>query len=151
MKIRMTLILFIMSTVVYAQKAPSMSWLVGVWKITTDRGTIVERWIQLNDSTLNGINYFVKAAGDSSLQETLELSYRKGQWVYSSRVKGQNNNQTISFTVTFVRGTEFISENPAHDFPQRIAYRRIKNNLFASIEGKRNGRLGKQNFDFVLE
>lgn len=128
-----------------------MSWLVGVWKITTDRGTIVERWIQLNDSTLNGINYFVKAAGDSSLQETLELSYRKGQWVYSSRVKGQNNNQTISFTVTFVRGTEFISENPAHDFPQRIAYRRIKNNLFASIEGKRNGRLGKQNFDFVLE
>jgi hypothetical protein len=57
----------------------------------------------------------------------------------------------VKFKVIFLKATEFICENPAHDFPQRIAYRRIKQQLFASTEGKKNGRYNKQNFDFSLE
>jgi hypothetical protein len=45
---------------------------------------------------------------------------------------------------------EFICENPSHDFPQRIAYRRIENDLFASIEGRKNNKYSKQNYDFKL-
>ncbi|NBP69944.1 MAG: hypothetical protein EBU52_14495 [Cytophagia bacterium] len=40
---------------------------------------------------------------------------------------------------------------PTHDFPQRIAYRRVKNQLYASIEGLKKGKYQKQNFDFILE
>lgn len=131
------------------QNTNGFIWMTGKWKIETGRGTIVEMWKLTNDSTLNGRSLFVKTQGDSTLQESMELSLRRGQWTFTSTVQGQNNNQPVSFKVIFARATEFISENPEHDFPQRIAYRRIKNNLFASIEGSRNGKYSKINFDFT--
>lgn len=135
----------------YAQKADAVKWLVGVWKINTGQGVVVEKWKLVNDSTLIGKSVFVKAPGDSALQESLEMSLRKGEWTYTSTVQGQNNNKPVGFKVIFLKGTEFISENPTHDFPQRIAYRRIKNMIYASIEGKNNGRFSKRNFDFIGE
>ena len=139
-----------MSTTLWAQKSATPVWLVGTWKINTGNGVIVEQWKQVNDSTLQGKSMFVKAAGDSALQESLELSFRNGVWNYISTVVGQNKGLPVAFKVIYLGRTEFISENPAHDFPQRIAYRRIKNNLFASIEGNRKGKYSKQNFDFEL-
>lgn len=141
----------LLSTALIAQKNSTPTWLAGTWKINTGNGSIVEQWKVLNDSTLQGKSMFVKTAGDSALQETLVLSYRKGEWNYTSTVVGQNNNLPVSFKIIFMGRTEFISENKTHDFPQRISYRRIKNNLFASIEGARNGKYTKQNFDFVSE
>lgn len=135
----------------YAQKKNNFEWLAGTWKIATPNGSVVEQWKSLNDSTLAGKSYFVKSTGDTIPQETIELRFRKGQWVYVPTVNGQNNNQPTIFSVTFTGREEFISTNPAHDFPQRIAYRRIKNQLFASIEGTRKGKYAKQNFDFLLE
>jgi Domain of unknown function (DUF6265) len=135
----------------HAQRNEGMKWLVGTWRINTSQGYLVERWQQINDSTLMGRSFFVKTANDSLLQETLELKLRKGEWSYISTVQGQNNNLPVVFKVIFTRGSEFISENSAHDFPQRIAYRRIKNQLFASIEGRKNGRYSKQNFDFTSD
>jgi hypothetical protein len=133
----------------YAQGTDVMKWMVGTWKINTGKGYVVEKWRAINDSTLSGKSFFVKAAGDSVVQESLELVLRKGQWTYISTVNGQNNNQPVSFKIIFLRGSEFICENPQHDYPQRIAYRRMKDSLFASIEGKKNGRFNKSNFDFT--
>jgi Domain of unknown function (DUF6265) len=150
MKTLLPLLLFASITAT-AQKSEQMKWMVGTWKINTGNGIIVEQWQIANDSTLSGKSYFIKNNTDTIPQETIELSCRNGDWHYIPTVKNQNNNQPVAFKIIFLRGTEFISENPAHDFPQRIAYRRIKNQLFASIEGKRNGKYGKQNFDFVTE
>lgn len=141
----------LVSTTLWAQQSATPAWLVGTWKINTGNGFIVEQWKQVNDSTLQGKSMFVKAAGDSALQESLELSFRKGVWNYISTVVGQNQGLPVAFKLIYLGRSEFISENPAHDFPQRIAYRRVKNNLFASIEGKRKGKYNKQNFDFVKE
>lgn len=134
-----------------AQKADQLKWLLGTWKINTGNGYMVERWKQTNDSTFSGTSMFVKASGDSVTQETIELSLRKGEWSYIPTVANQNNGQPVKFHVIFIGRAEFVCENPGHDFPQRIAYRRIKNALHASIEGKRNGKYSKQNFDFTNE
>jgi len=125
--------------------------MAGTWKINTGSGSIVEQWHIANDSTLSGKSSFVKNGTDTIPQETIELAFRNGDWYYIPTVKNQNNSQPVSFKVILLKGSEFISENPAHDFPQRIAYRRIKNQLFASIEGRRNGKYSKQNFDFITE
>ncbi len=135
----------------FAQKSEAMKWITGTWKINAGSGMIIEQWQIANDSTLTGKSFFVKSSTDTTPQETIELSFRTGDWYYIPAVKNQNNARPVSFKIIFLKGTEFISENPAHDFPQRIAYRRIKNLLFASIEGKRNGKYAKQNFDFVAE
>lgn len=134
-----------------SQKTDSMKWMIGVWKIATPGGTVVETWQIANDSTLVGKSDFVKSKTETIPQETMELAYRDGSWYFISTVQNQNNGQPVRFKVIFAKGTEFISENPTHDFPQRIAYRRIKQNLFASIEGTKGSRFSKQNFDFVGE
>jgi len=141
----------IFSVISYGQRTTAVQWMIGTWKINTPQGTIVEIWQAKDDSTLHGRSLFVKTTGDSIPQETIELGYRNGDWYYSPTVMNQNGGNTVPFKVIFMRGTEFVSENPTHDFPQRIAYRRIKQNMYASIEGKRNGKYGKQNFDFTTE
>ncbi len=126
----------------------ALKWIVGTWKISNGSTQIIEQWQQSNDSTFIGKSYFVKNNTDTIPQETIELAYRNGNWFYIPTVTNQNNRQPVSFQLIFIRGTEFVSENAAHDFPQRIAYRRTGNQLFASIEGRKNGKYSKQNFDF---
>ena len=133
----------------YSQKAEELRWLVDTWTIDTGQGLVVEKWQILNDSTLSGSSVFVKTGKDTIPQELLELSHRKGQWTYISTVQGQNNNQPVPFKMIFLKDTEFICENPTHDFPQRVSYRRIRRELFASIEGRKNGKFRKENFDFI--
>lgn len=141
----------LISALANSQKATQFSWLVGKWKMNAGSGYVIEQWKQLNDSTFRGKSLFVKAPGDSMLQESIELSFRKGEWSYNPTVVDQNNRQPVKFQVIFIGKGEFICENPVHDFPQRIAYRRIKNSLFASIEGTRNGKYAKVNFDFLID
>ncbi|WP_353550472.1 DUF6265 family protein [Sediminibacterium sp. KACHI17] len=152
MKKSTILILLLMGSIIsYGQNNSAVQWMIGTWKISTPQGTILEIWQTKNDSTLQGRSLFVKSNGDSIPQETIELAYRKGDWYYSPTVMNQNDGNAVPFKIIFMRGTEFISENPTHDFPQRIAYRRIKQHMYASIEGKRNGKYSKQNFDFTNE
>jgi hypothetical protein len=134
-----------------AQKTEQVKWMIGTWKINAGNNVIIEQWQLANDSTLTGKSIFIKNGTDTIPQESLELAYRKGDWYYISTVNGQNNSKPVPFKIIFLKGTEFISENPAHDFPQRIAYRRLKNQIFASIEGRNNGKYSKQNFDFSVE
>lgn len=144
-------IISILPIVVNAQKADQLKWLVGTWKINTGNGYVVEQWKQKNDSTFSGKSMFVKAVGDSAIQETIELVFRNGSWSYNPRVANQNDGKAVQFSILFMSRAEFISENLNHDFPQRIAYRRVKNMLFASIEGRQKGKYVKQNFDFTNE
>ncbi len=151
MKNQLALVLIFTLFVGKTAAQQSLAWLEGAWTIETGRGQIVETWKIQNDSTLVGDSKFVKPNGEAAVQETLEMTKRNGEWVYISTVQGQNNNQPVSFKVFFARGSEFIAENTDHDFPQRIAYRRVGDRIFASIEGRKNGGYNKQNFDFVKQ
>lgn len=135
----------------FAQKSAQMQWMEGTWKMNAGNNVIVEKWHVVHDSLLIGNSVFIKNGKDTIPQESIQLAYRNGDWYYIPIARGQNNDQPVSFKVIFLKGTEFISENPVHDFPQRIAYRRIRNQLFASIEGRNGNKYGKQNFDFSAE
>lgn len=144
------LLLVITCTTGDAQKITPVQWIIGTWKIQTPQGMLLERWQVKDDSTLQSRSYFVKANGDSVEQEVIQIALRHGDWYYIPTVANQNDGKPVRFKMIYLKGTEFISENPEHDFPQRIAYRRIRQSLFASIEGKRDGRYNKQNFDFNI-
>lgn len=134
----------------FAQKSDALKWVCGTWVLKTSRGDMVEKWVAINDSTFRGKSMMVKAPGDSTAQETIELQWRNKVWLYVPTVQGQNNNRPVVFPIIFLGREEFIAQNPNHDFPQRIAYRRVKSQLFASIEASRNGKYSKINFDFTL-
>lgn len=145
-----TILLLIFNTQVsFGQPSEAFRWLEGTWKMDVGSGLIVESWKIINDSTLQGKSVFVKASNDTILQESLDLVFRNGAWNYISTVQGQNDNQPVKFKVAYLKGADFICENPQHDFPQRIAYIRISaNQILASIEGLNKGKYSKQNFLF---
>jgi hypothetical protein len=154
MNLKLKLILGILILLVLkinAQKSEQLKWMIGSWKINTGNGIILEEWKIKDDSTFIGTSVFIKKGVDTIPQESIELSFRNGDWFYTPTVASQNNAQAIPFRVIFIKGTEFISENPEHDFPQRISYRRINTQLFASIEGRKNAKFAKMNFDFSSE
>jgi len=133
--------------VTFSQISNSLKWLEGSWKIETGKGTVIENWKIKNDSTVSGQSMFV-AGKDTMPQEKIELAYRSGHWYYHPILEGQTESNSVKFKVIFSIGSEFISENPEHDFPQRISYRRVGDWVFASIEGKNGGKYLKENFDF---
>lgn len=133
-----------------AQEKVNFDWLLGYWKVNTSKGSIIENWKKQNDSLYIGFSGFVKNK-DTIPEEKVELKKINSDWFYIPTTLNQNNGNPVSFKIIFHKNKEFICENPTHDFPQRINYRRFNKNLFASIEGKVKGIFKKVNYDYQQE
>ncbi len=101
-----------------------MSRLVGDWTDEqTEPGAVVhERWRSSSDGAYTGIG-FVMAGLDTVFIEYLRISADSmGRIAYRVRVPSQNAGDEVDFTLTSCVGDSMVFENPAHDFPTRIAY-----------------------------
>ena len=113
-------------------------WIVGSWKTSLPKGFIIETWSYKNDSTLKSTSHIIKPNGDSMLQETVNLEYKKGISNYVVTAADQNDNLPVSFKLIKYQNKKLIFENPQHDFPQRITYKLVsKNKMLAWIDNKR--------------
>lgn len=66
---------------------------------------------------------------------------------YIPIVKNQNDGMPVRFAAKTITATELIFENPQHDFPQIISYKRIgTDSLIAEISGIKNGQERMQSF-----
>ena len=79
--------------------------------------------------------------------EHLQIFERSGRAVYHAEPSGQ---KPADFEARVVSDTLVTFENLAHDFPQRVTYRRRgADTLVARIEGVRNGQLRGVDFPYV--
>ena len=77
--------------------------------------------------------------------EQVRLTWENNHLVYTAHPSGQAE---ASFTSIEVSDSGFVVDNPAHDFPQRIYYRRRgTDSLIARVEGP--GPSGPRGFDFA--
>ena len=88
------------------------------------------------------------AAGDSVSEfEFVRISERDGRLVYKAQPSGQATAEFISEEVS---DSSVTFANLAHDFPQRVRYRRRgTDSLLARIEGTRNGALRGIDFPYA--
>jgi hypothetical protein len=78
--------------------------------------------------------------------EHLRIELTKGIPTYVAHPSGQSE---AAFAAIAVSDTAVLFSNPAHDFPQRIEYRRItRDSLVARIEGAIGG--GVRGVDFPM-
>lgn len=109
------------------------NWLKGTWK-RVDKNSF-EVW-QIDGKILNGISYKVQNA-DTLHLESIILTQRDGAYFYVPDVAGQQ--LPVEFKITAFTKESFTAENPLHDFPKIIRYRRYSENgkslLEATIEG----------------
>jgi hypothetical protein len=116
--------------------APDVAWLTGCWDLDRGRRHVVEHWTAPEGGTLLGVSRTV-ADGKTVEYEFLLIRERDGALEYVAKPSGQPE---AIFVASRVTADEVLFENPQHDFPQRIRYKKQPDGgLAARIEGTLNG------------
>ena len=115
-------------------------WLIGTWENNMEQGRLSESWEKTNDSTFSGKSYFIKDL-DTLSDEAIVLTQKGSESFYITVVKGQNNEQPVTFKMTGSSAKEMVFENPKHDFPRKITYTQITtDSLVVEISGIEQGK-----------
>ncbi len=111
--------------------APLPAWLAGDWCNRSQGSQAEERWLAPAGELMLGLGRTV-ARGRKTEFEFLRIELQDGIPTYIAQPQGRPG---VAFTRTD-GGADWIRfENPAHDFPQRIEYRRDGERLHAEISG----------------
>ncbi|MFN7134261.1 MAG: DUF6265 family protein, partial [Myxococcales bacterium] len=126
-----------------AFRVAQLGWLAGTWQGETADGLMEEQWLPPRGGTMLATSRIT--SGDKTVfVEFVRLLERGGEVFYAVSI----GERTTEFRLVKLEGESAVFENPKHDFPQRILYRRKGNTLLARIEGTRDGRAAGE--DFVL-
>jgi hypothetical protein len=108
-------------------------WLLGTWQ--EDKKMSFEVWID-EGRFLSGSAYLMDHSGKKTITEEIKLIRKGKDFYYVPDVAGPQG--PIEFKITSFDNNSFIAENPDHDFPKRIAYKKMDERLEAIISGGRN-------------
>ena len=124
---------------------PDLDWLAGNWCGGEAGLTIEERWLAPRGGELLGLSR--TSQGERMVAfEFLRIVAVDGVPTYLAQPDGR---PPTAFART-TGGEDWVRfENPAHDFPQRIEYRRTAEGLHAEISGPGdNGETQRMRFDY---
>jgi hypothetical protein len=128
-------------------KLEKMNWLLGNWENEMPEGVLTETWTKKNDSTFSGTTYFIINKEDTVHSETIILKQLNDELVYRPTVKGQNNDEPVDFKLSFENENSFSFENPKHDYPQKIVYKKMnETSLVATISGMQQGKQSTESY-----
>lgn len=136
-------VLLLHAIIVQRPTVDQFAWLTGCWTMTRGESVVEEQWLKPLGGTLMGISRTVKG-GRTVEHEFLQIREVDGRIAYVAKPSGQAE---ATFPLKTFSDREVTFENPAHDFPQRIAYRRTAEGVTARVEGTRNGQT--RGIDFV--
>lgn len=115
----------------------NLAWLSGCWERTQGKRYVEEHWTKAAGGSMLGLSRTLND-GRTTQFEFLRIHEDKGEIFYTAKPSGQPE---ASFKLVSLKEREAIFENPTHNFPQRIIYRRPTDNaLAARIEGTLNGQ-----------
>jgi hypothetical protein len=125
-------------------KRRDLDYLVGTWKVKDKES--YEVWQKRSPDEYAGYAYRIKD-GQQRITETLSIQVVNGMITYRATVPDQNQGQTISFPLDPEIPDALSFENPEHDFPKKIKYRRLDENTIAvQVSGA-----DEQGFAYELE
>jgi hypothetical protein len=120
-----------------------LSWLYGCWGGKVNQRDFREQWMPLRGNQLIGLGS-TEFEGKLSSYEYLRIEQRADGIYYVAVPSGQKE---AAFKLVSAakderdKSSTFVFENPQHDFPQRISYRRgTEGWLYATVEGKVQGQ-----------
>jgi|GEM_PF-127635 len=115
----------------------SLAWMAGHWSGEAEGRVTEEVWMEPAGGIMPGLNRSFAPRGKASF-ENLRIVQSRKSIAYIANPGGSGETEFMlkesgEQSVTF--------ENPNHDFPQKIIYRRDGNTLTARIEGTIGGQL----------
>jgi Domain of unknown function (DUF6265) len=138
------MIMAAMMSSVLAATLGQVAWLQGCWQMTAGDRVVEEQWMAPRGGVMLSIGRTVR--GEKLVEyEWVMLSEQDGKLAYEAHPSGQ---QSAVFTAQTSSGTEVVFENPAHDYPQRVGYKRDGDALLAWIDGTVNGKSRRAEFPY---
>jgi hypothetical protein len=126
-----------------------LAWLGGCWQRSAGGGavTIEEQWMAPRGGAMLGVSRTVRN-GAVAEYEFLRIFAAGDTLVYDALPSGQTRTEFRAAPAAG-DGAEVVFANPAHDFPQRVAYRRVgADSIVARIEGTRGGQARTISFPY---
>ena len=127
----MRILLFVFAAALaQAQDVSKLSWMTGCWEVIQGSVVVEEQWTKPRGGIMLGVARTVK---DDKVVTTefLKIAPEGGVLVYTPRI---GNREPVPFKLLRISENEVVFENPTHDFPQRIIYRKQEGGLWARIE-----------------
>lgn len=147
MRIALALTAFAVATA--AQAAPAddvarLSWMAGSW-VEEKAGVVTrETWLPPLGGTMAGAGQTNRGARPARV-EHMKITAEPAGATYTALVPGQ---APTPFVLLPGKDGEAVFENKAHDFPQRVIYRRCGEDLCARIEGLLEGRMQSEDWRY---
>lgn len=110
-----------------AVKLADLRWLAGCWSGPVKSGTFEECWSPPLGDSMQGSARIVTATGTTVFREFILLEESAGSIVMTVQHFGSrmaSESKPVSFTLKRHANGEAVFENPLHDSPQRIIYRK---------------------------
>ena len=107
---------------------------------------IEEEWGKPAADGMMGFSRNLKS-GKTVFSEFMRIEKQGTVLTYTPRIG--TKFPLVSFKMTKLTDSEVIFENPTHDFPQRILYRKVAGGLAARIDGKQNGKERAEEFPYT--
>jgi hypothetical protein len=64
----------------------------------------------------------------------------------NTTIKGQNDDEPVSFILTDRNETQLVFENRKHNYPQKISYTQISKDSLTEISGMQSGKLSSEKY-----
>jgi hypothetical protein len=123
----------------------SLVWLSGCWAQPRPDGLVEEQWMAPRGGSMLGMSRTV-IGGKTTEYEFIRIAVVDGALAYVARPSGQAE---AVFPLKSIADGVVVFENLAHDFPQRIIYRRTAAaGVTARIEGTVKGEARGRDFPY---
>lgn len=127
-----------------APTVKDVAWMAGCWDSMRNGRHVAEHWMAPEGGTMMGVSR--TTAGEKTTEWEFLIIRQGAQGL--DYVAKPSRQPEATFTATRASANEVVFENPAHEFPKRIIYRRDGDALMASIEGPMNGQNRRIDFPY---
>jgi hypothetical protein len=125
-----------------------VAWIAGCWAAEGREPGSGEHWMAPAGGTMLGMSRTVRGGRTIEFEFIQLRAGPDGRLAYIALPSGQRET---TFTLKSAGADEVVFENPQHDFPQRVIYRRRgERELVARIEGRRGGTGPERGIDFPM-
>jgi hypothetical protein len=125
-----------------------IGWLAGCWRAEGGEAGSGEHWMAPAGGTMLGLSRTI-TNGVTVAHESMQLRIVDGKLTFIALPSGQAET---AFPLRSLDGESVVFEDPKHDFPQRVGYRRVSpDRVLAFIEGTRDGKTKRIEFPLTRE
>ncbi|MEO5742748.1 MAG: DUF6265 family protein [Vicinamibacterales bacterium] len=121
------------------------AWLHGCWEWTTADRSVEESWTAAKGDSMIGVGRTIQN-GKTTSYEMIVLREHGDRLAYEAHPSGQ---ASTTFLSTRISASELVFENPVHDFPHEVGYRREGDRLLAWIRGTQDGKERRIEFPYA--